>query len=119
MVTPEAAEAQLQALMAQQKALVGLVLMDVATKTVISALLPPGLEAGRLAGQVYTVYRARAALYVMLDDTPQHGLFWGETTALAFRATGPLLLAAVIALPAQVGVLLTELQHTLDAFSAG
>jgi hypothetical protein len=118
MISPENAQALLQKLMENEPPLVGLLLLDFKQQMVLSALMPPEVDILKFAGLVYRGYQVREQLFALMQSPAEHTLFWGENYAIVVQAATkqPLLLAGIVALPAQVGVALVELKRIIEAF---
>lgn len=116
MIEPEAAEAILRGVMEKQIAITGTLLVDIQEQMILSALLPPNMDAAQLAGQVYRAYQSQQAIYNMLGSGTEYGLLWGDKHAVAIRAStkAPLLLVIITQLPVQLALLLTDMKAILD-----
>jgi hypothetical protein len=116
MIEPEAAEAILRAVMEKQIAITGMLLVDIQQQMILSALLPPSIDAAQLAGQIYRAYQSQQAVYDMLESRTEYGLLWGDKHAVVFRASlnTPLLLTIITHLPVQLALLLIDMKNIID-----
>ena len=119
MISPETVEAALRPWMEQHSELLGALVIDLAEQTVIAALLPPGMEAAKIAGPIYKAWRVREELFALVENNGHDMLFWGDHYAYAIRTseTGVLLMAALMGLPANLGPLLGEMGEVLHGLA--
>jgi hypothetical protein len=120
MITPEKAEISLRVLMEAQAELAGMLLLDFKQQMVLSSLMSPEVDVLRFAGLVYQAYQVREKMFALLKSPAEHTLFWGEQSAIVVYASKqqPLLLAGIVNLPSQVGVILAEFKQLIEAFEA-
>jgi hypothetical protein len=119
MLSPETVEAALRPWMEQHSELLGALMIDLAEQTVIAALLPPGMEAAKIAGPIYKAWRVREELFTLLENNGRDMLFWGDHYAYALRTSenGTLLMASLMSLPANLGPLLGEMGELLHGLA--
>jgi hypothetical protein len=119
MISPETVEATLRPWMEQHSELLGALVIDLAEQTVIAALLPPGMEAAKIAGPIYKAWRVREELFALVENNGRDMLFWGDHYAYALRTSenGALLMAALMSLPANLGPLLGEMGEVLHGLA--
>lgn len=119
MISPETVEAALRPWMEQHNELLGALVIDLAEQTVVAALLPPGMEAAKIAGPIYKAWRVREELFTLVENNGRDMLFWGDHYAYAIRTSenGALLMAALMRLPANLGPLLGEMGELLHGLA--
>ncbi|NJR12911.1 hypothetical protein HC776_03430 [bacterium] len=121
MIAPEAVEAALRPWMERNSAVRGALVIDLGEQTVIAALLPPGIDAAKIAAPIYKAWRVREELFALVQNNGRDMLFWGDHYAYAIRTSenGVLLMAALLILPANLGPLLSEMGDLLHALAHG
>jgi hypothetical protein len=119
MLSPETVESALRPWMEQHTELMGALVIDLGEQTVIAALLPPGMDAAKIAGPIYKAWRVREELFSLVENNGRDMLFWGDHYAYAIRTseTGTLLMAALLSLPANLGPLLGEMGEVLHGLA--
>jgi hypothetical protein len=119
MLSPETVESVLRPWMEQHGELLGTLVIDLGEQTVIAALLPPHLDAAKIAGPIYKAWRVREELFSLVENNGRDMLFWGDHYAYAIRTseTGALLMAALMSLPANLGPLLGEMGEVLHGLA--
>lgn len=119
MLSPDVVEATLRPWMEQHASLLGALVIDLGEQTVIAALLPPGMEAAKIAGPIYKAWRVREELFHLIENNGRDMLFWGDHYAYAIRTSenGTLLMAALMQLPANLGPLLGEMGEVLHGLA--
>lgn len=108
MLSPETAETTLRGWMQAHEAVLGVLVIDLPEQTVIAALLPPDLDAARVAVPLFKAWRVREELFTLRQTNGRDVLLWGDHEAWAIRTSenGVLLLAALLRLPAPLGPIL-------------
>jgi hypothetical protein len=116
MMEPEAAEAILRGVMEKQIAITGMLLVDIDEQMILSALLPPNVDAAQLAGQIFRAYQSQQAIYEMLGSGTDYVLLWGDKYAVAACAgkKSPLLLTLIARLPVQLALVLADMKTILE-----
>ena len=83
MISPETVEAALRPWMQQHGELLGALVIDLGEQTVIAALLPPNMDAAKIAGPIYKAWRVREELFSLVENNGRDMLFWGDHYAYA------------------------------------